>query len=243
MAWIDKLLNVSVNRILIKLRYEIDQRKYLGVSHSKVYDWDWNAIRFNRIALVNSLIAKTKGIETRYLEIGCAGNDLFDAVACISKIGVDPASGGTHRMLSDDFFATNTDSFDVIFIDGLHHYDQVKRDTVNALKVLNEGGWIAYHDFLPADWKEHHVPRIQSTWTGDCWKVALELTEASGLEFKIAAIDHGVGVLRKTGGTVSIPDYSARLNKAEFDVFIENFDRLPIADYTEVLTWISNAPR
>lgn len=243
MGWVGKILNVSVNRILTKLRYGTDERKYLSASHPKVYNWDWNSIRFNRIALVNSLIAKTKGVDAHYLEIGCAGNDLFDAVACTSKIGVDPAAGGTHRMLSDNFFAANADTFDVIFIDGLHHYDQVKRDTVNALKVLNEGGWIAFHDFLPADWKEHHVPRIQATWTGDCWKVALELIEASGLEFKIAAIDHGVGVLRKTGGTVSIPDYSARLDRAEFDVFVENFDRLPIVDYTEIVSWISNTPR
>lgn len=30
--------------------------------------------------------------------------------------------GGTHRMTSDAFFATNEEQFDLVFIDGLHHY-------------------------------------------------------------------------------------------------------------------------
>ena len=43
------------------------------------------------------------------------------------KISVDPEKNSehlTHEMTSDEFFEQNTDKFDVIFIDGLHHSDR-----------------------------------------------------------------------------------------------------------------------
>lgn len=63
----------------------------------------------------------------RYLEIGCQSDKTFGNVNHMFEVtvGVDPASGGTHRMTSDDFFAQNTQTFDVIFIDGLHEAHQV----------------------------------------------------------------------------------------------------------------------
>ena len=39
--------------------------------------------------------------------------------------------------------------FDIIFIDGLHEYDQVKKDIVNSLKFIDEKGFILIHDLLP----------------------------------------------------------------------------------------------
>ena len=39
--------------------------------------------------------------------------------------------------------------FDVIFIDGLHEYEQCQRDCLNSMKFLNDGGIILFHDFLP----------------------------------------------------------------------------------------------
>ena len=70
-----------------------------------------------------------------YLEIGCYKNDLFNIVKCDLKIGVDPVSGGNYRMTSDEFFKKYSDlKFDVIFIDGLHEYDQCKKDCINSMK-------------------------------------------------------------------------------------------------------------
>ena len=44
-------------------------------------------------------------------------------------IGVDPMSGGTHRMTSDEFFRRNREQwhykFDLVFIDGLHEVSRV----------------------------------------------------------------------------------------------------------------------
>ena len=78
-----------------------------------------------------------------YLEIGCGGNKTFSVNSLLFSdyaYCVDPAQGGTHRMTSDAYFAKNTLTYDVIFIDGLHDAIQVLKDVENARKVLNEGG-------------------------------------------------------------------------------------------------------
>ena len=71
-----------------------------------------------------------------YLEIGCFNNELFNYINCQKKVGVDPYSGGTIRKTSDDFFLKSKETFDCIFIDGLHVYHQVKKDIINSLKSL-----------------------------------------------------------------------------------------------------------
>jgi predicted O-methyltransferase YrrM len=39
------------------------------------------------------------------------------------------------------------ESFDLIFIDGCHHYDYVKSDTENAYRRLKPGGVLVWHDY------------------------------------------------------------------------------------------------
>lgn len=217
------------------------ERKYKKHAHPKVYDWQWEAKGYNRIALVNFLVKNSGGHECNYLEIGCASNELFDSVFSLRKTGIDPNSGGTHRMTSDNFFEQNPKQcFDVVFIDGLHEYQQVRRDAINSLNFLNDGGWIAFHDFLPSTWKEHHVPRIQSEWTGDCWKLAIELSKADGLDFWIINIDHGVGLLRKSGIEYSLPNLSSELLDAQFDKFVEELQNLPIIDFDDAVNIINS---
>lgn len=76
-----------------------------------------------------------------YLEIGTFQNHLFDKakVWFSNAVGVDPVQGGTLRMTSDEFFANNTEYFDIIFVDGLHEANQVFKDIHNALNWLNPG--------------------------------------------------------------------------------------------------------
>ena len=86
-----------------------------------------------------------------YLEIGCADNQCFDTVPVAHKVGVDPERGSTVRMTSDEFFFRNTEKFDLIFVDGLHNYEQVSKDIENSLSCLNAGGIIVMHDILPSN--------------------------------------------------------------------------------------------
>ena len=62
-----------------------------------------------------------------YLEIGCDQNQLFSKIKIQNKVGVDPSSGGNVRKTSDEFFKDNKNKFDIVFIDGLHIYNQVKK--------------------------------------------------------------------------------------------------------------------
>ena len=230
---IRKLLDLPISAFSDRINLYFKQRKFKEYAHPKVFDWDWEGKGFNRIATVNHLISISGGLEAKYLEIGCDLNVLFDSVASINKVGVDPACGGTHRMTSDEFFADNSEVFNVVFIDGLHEYEQVYRDAINALHAVNIGGYIAFHDFLPKSWKEHHVPRISSAWTGNCWKLAVQLMEAKGVEFVILDIDHGVGVMKKLSNEWYVPSVSEDLKAAEFDVFVSILDKLPIFPFVE----------
>ena len=54
------------------------------------------------------------------------------------------------QKLSDDAIAELKDqSFDFIYIDGLHTYDQIKKDIENYLPLVKKGGFIAGHDYHP----------------------------------------------------------------------------------------------
>ncbi|MEM9012342.1 MAG: class I SAM-dependent methyltransferase [Pseudomonadota bacterium] len=228
--------------LLNEISYVVRQQIYRKAAVDTSFSWDWDAQRYNRSALVGLLVQKSRQYATRYLEIGCQGNVLFDAVACAHKVGLDPKSGGTHRMTSDRYFAEHPDAtFDVIFVDGLHSYGQVRKDAINSLSSVAPGGWIAFHDLLPASWKEHHVPRLNRHWAGDCWKLAVELSQTEGIDFRIISIDRGVGVLRMTSEEVHLVDMTDTLTDAEYDVFCEWLPKLPVITWDEAVDWISTA--
>jgi len=117
---------------------------------------DYTTLRYTIIEfLVNSYHVK------KYLEIGCGENRYtFDRIAPIidKSICVDPFTGGTHKMTSDEFFASNNDTFDVIFIDGLHSAKQVMRDVQNSLRWLKYDGHILLHDCNPQREYEQRFP-------------------------------------------------------------------------------------
>jgi SAM-dependent methyltransferase len=200
-------------------------------------DISWLSVPYNRIALVNHIAARKPA--ARYLEIGCAGDQLFHAVPLADKTGVDPVKGGTHRMTSDAFFAANASTFDIVFVDGLHTHDQVRRDIENAIAVLAPGGWIAIHDLVPRTWDEEHVPRVAPGWTGDVWKVGVELARTPGLSFQLVMIDHGVGLVRLDGSTEpTLADMREELQDARFERFLQEFPDLPKISWAEAVAWV-----
>lgn len=152
----------------------------------------------SRLELINLSINYTQA--KKYLEIGCDKNKIFNKVNCDFKVGVDPSRGGTHRMYSDEFFDQNNETFDVIFIDGLHYYDQVSRDFQNSLNFLNENGIIILHDMLPRAPEEAVIPIPQilpKTWVGDVWRLAFDLSNREDIVFKLILIDNGCGIAWK----------------------------------------------
>ncbi len=149
----------------------------------------------NRTQLLNELI-KAKGYRS-YLEIGCSRDTNFRAMKAEVKVGVDPERGGTVRMTSDEFFAQNAQTFDLVFVDGLHLREQVVRDAENAVQCLSPGGCTVLHDCLPTKF-EHQVttqPGPGKAWTGDVWKAVVDLRQQDDLDIAVLDDDWGLGVL------------------------------------------------
>jgi hypothetical protein len=153
----------------------------------------------------------------RYLEIGVQNTaQNFDKINCKYKVCVDPdpSAGATFQLTSDEFFYLSECKddmitpnwryqYDLVFIDGLHTAEQVKKDFENALKVLSPNGFIVLHDCNPL--KEEHtiVPRPTPTghWNGDVYKFAIVLAEYYK-KFKTVDIDNGCGVWNNSGDDI-----------------------------------------
>jgi hypothetical protein len=144
--------------------------------------------------LINRISAK------KYLEIGIGCGFNHKTIQCDYKISVEPIPTVpvTHTMTSDDFFKQNNETFDVIFIDGLHWSEQVYKDITNSLNVLNDGGYIICHDMSPHSEIIQRYPQAipESEWTGDCWKAWVKLkTERNDLNMFVVDTDYGCGVI------------------------------------------------
>ena len=157
-----------------------------------------------------------------YLEIGCDENHLFSKVQIHNKVGVDPIKGGNIRMTSDQFFKKNKKKFDLIFIDGLHIYKQVKRDIINSIKCLNKNGIILVHDCLPDSISKQAVPRFRKIWNGDVWKAITDLRQNKNLEIFTCEIDQGIGIIQKKKNT-SILKIKKNIKKLKFRDFFYNY--------------------
>ena len=132
-----------------------------------------------------------------YLEIGCDDDMLFSKINVLNKVGVDPYTGGNVRKTSDEFFKINKTKFDLIFIDGLHYYEQVKKDIENSLDVLTPNGLILLHDCLPCRQSHQAVPRYRGRWTGDVWKAIVEFRTKEYLNIFTILMDMGISVIQK----------------------------------------------
>ena len=65
-----------------------------------------------------------------------------------NKIGEQIIGCKNVNFIYDEFLNINFESkFDMIFIDGNHSLDCVYNDSIRAIKLLNEGGTIIWHDF------------------------------------------------------------------------------------------------
>jgi predicted O-methyltransferase YrrM len=69
-------------------------------------------------------------------------------------------------MTTNNFFNINKDTFDIIFIDADHNFNQVKIDFENSLKILNEFGIIILHDTDPIDRR-----LLNNTYCSDSYKI------------------------------------------------------------------------
>ncbi len=168
----------------------------------------------NRITIINDLI--TQHGHKSYLEIGVKRGICFKEINCPEKTSVDPVWPATFRGTSDEFFAQNKQTFDIIFIDGLHESHQTKKDIFNALLVLAPGGHIVLHDCLPESEIMQRVPRMAQDWTGDVWKAFVYFRRFPELEMFTYDCDFGVGVIRKGS------QEPLKVDRPTFSKFVKN---------------------
>lgn len=192
-----------------------------------------------RTDLINYLIKKHN--LKRYLEIGLQNADQnFNKIECAYKVSIDPDPNAhaTFILNSDDFFVmiqkcigdyigspkTGVDTvptkYDLIFIDGLHTAEQVKKDFENSLKVLSPNGFIVLHDCNPL--KEEHtiVPRPTKTghWHGDVYKFIIEELHFYFKKYVTVDIDCGCGVWNNSGQDILKDGHYPPNNWNSFDI-------------------------
>ncbi len=160
------------------------------------FNFPQNYFRWDLIKYLND-----KNKYNYYLEIGCDKDQLFSRIDIKNKYGVDPSSGGNIRKTSDEFFQKNQTTFDLVFIDGLHEYHQVKKDILNSLKFLNKDGIILVHDCLPDTMSKQAVPRYRMTWNGNVWKAIVDLRMKHNVEIFTCEIDQGIAIIQNKTNT------------------------------------------
>ena len=217
-------IKLFINRIYYFLFIERFNKKLSFNFPEKIFRWD----------LIQFLIDKYE--YSSYLEIGCDKDQSFSKIEISHKVGVDPISGGTIRKTSDNFFKTNKKKFDIIFIDGLHHYEQVIKDINNAIDILNDNGHILVHDCLPRTIAHQAIPRYRGSWNGDVWKAIVELRTKKNLEVFTCEIDFGVGIIQKKNNSKLLELKINNFKNLKFkDYFHRNKEFMNVISYNETL--------
>lgn len=157
--------------------------------------------------LLNELAEKLK--LRSYLEIGVEAGFTFRRIKIDSRVAVDPNFLFDYSLLESNtvhFYEVESDTFfreldastryDLVFIDGLHTYEQVKKDLLNTLKHATKESIVVIDDTVPID-KFSSLPSQEEcyrlrklsgfpddgSWHGDVFKLvhSLSLIRDNGL--------------------------------------------------------------
>jgi hypothetical protein len=147
------------------------------------------------------------------LEIGVRNpEDNFDWIECEHKDSMDPGVEFTsnpvkYQMTSDAFFefwkTNKLPKYDVIFIDGLHLADQVKRDIEHCLEMTSNEGVLILHDCnppAPAFSRENYSEKNAALgyWNGTTWKAFWAYIHEGRYDSRIIDSDWGIGIIDKS---------------------------------------------
>ncbi len=232
-----------------------------------------------RSEVINRLLAGVS--DPAYLEIGVQNGHTFRAVKAARKIAVDPqfafdvaaaradpANAGCdyHPVTSDAYFsdfADPRDRFDLIFIDGLHTFDQTLKDLLNALVCVKEDGLIVIDDVMPVTYASSisdisHFSRFRQaaeikdgSWMGDVYKLVFFIEQYMPLfTYATVAENHGQTVMWRerrpsTGRYVTKVEAITRLDYADFVLSQAVFNLRPIDEIEAMIAHSRNesAPR
>jgi hypothetical protein len=161
----------------------------------------------------------------RYLEVGVSKGTTFHHVDARFKVAVDPrfqfdwqseqAARGPrtqyHPVTSDVYFGSIIEpkqEFDVIYLDGLHTFEQTLRDFTNAVDHLADGGVIVVDDVKPSSYHaslpdprsyqklRQYVGDERRAWMGDVYKLVWFIdTFYPAMSYATIANNHGQAVV------------------------------------------------
>lgn len=174
-----------------------------------------------------------------YLEIGTQTGKSLLAAEC-NCISVDPEYTLKHEIMgrkpslmlfqqtSDSFFASGVldrlgQKMDLAFLDGMHLYEYLLRDFINAERYMTPEGVIVMHDCLPFEPSMAERDRRNAktrAWTGDVWKV-IPILRKYRPELEISLFDAaptGLTVVRNL-------DPGNDVLQRHYDEIIESFDK------------------
>jgi hypothetical protein len=180
-----------------------------------------------RTNLINSLIAVNDF--NSYLEIGVntPAQPGYNWVGIEAKVkhGVDPNVDTTFKMTSDEFFEKHINQkYDIIFIDGLHIFEQVYKDIINSVNALNENGVIVVHDCNPVTEITQRRERASDAWHGDVWKSIVKLRiEEPNLEIYTVNTDEGCGIIKK--GSQELLTVNEAIDIYDYDFLEKNREK------------------
>jgi SAM-dependent methyltransferase len=162
--------------------------------------------------------------DPRYLEVGVNRGQTFHRVRAAELVAVDPdflfdheaeakqrPNATYHSMTSDEYFGSvigADELFDVIFLDGLHTFEQTLRDLLNALDHLAPRGVIVIDDVRPpfydASLPDHDtavrvrdiVGQTKQVWMGDVYRLIWFIdTFLPNLSYRTTSNNHGQAVV------------------------------------------------
>lgn len=173
--------------------------------------------RSTETAIFLNFIAKLVQAK-EYLEIGVESGETFRRVRIKKKTGVDPLflfdfkkqnqdKARFFEMTSDAFFEMlinggfESSNYDLVFIDGLHTFEQVARDFKNCVQFMNRNGIMVIDDTVPNDVfsslpSQEDCYRLRKasgkhddgSWHGDVFKLIYQLSLAEYEPLRIATI-------------------------------------------------------
>ena len=216
-----------------------------------------------RHTVVNELLALFD--RPSYLEVGVCTGATFDAVVAPVKVAVDPnfrfdheaperRVDGTsyHHVTSDDFFGTvvdDDDTFEVIFLDGLHTLEQTLRDFLNALEHLAPDGVIVIDDVRPSSYlaslpqrgrvrkARRELGDPDKAWSGDVYRLVYFIdTFCQQLTLRTVADNHGQSVVWRDRRPATTPRTLAAAGSLTFEEMVLDetaFGSAPFADILE----------
>ncbi|QGN32936.1 class I SAM-dependent methyltransferase [Microlunatus sp. Gsoil 973] len=201
----------------------------------------------------------------RYLEVGVSKGTTFHRLEARFKVAVDPrfrfdwqaeqAGRGPrtqyHEVTSDVYFGSiidPTQEFDVIYLDGLHTFEQTLRDFTNAVAHLAEGGVIVVDDVRPSSYHaslsdprsyqklRQYVRDDRRAWMGDVYKLVWFIdTFYPSMSYATVANNHGQAVVWRERRRSVTERTVSEIGPLSFESMVLDHDVLRLRPFGEIV--------